>query len=126
YVDGALVANNTVITNVAGSNLDAWIGGSPDYPTARFLPAYIANAAIFDQALTATQIQGLYTATAVAGPQKLNITRAGNNIVLTWQMGTLLQATNLVGPWVTNQAAASGYTVPATNTSQFYRLLVSP
>jgi len=126
YVDGVVVANNTIITNVPGSNLDVWIAGSPDYGTARLLPAYIANAAIFNEALTAAQVQGLYNGTAVAGPQKLSITRSGGNIVLTWQAGTLLQATSLTGPWTTNSAAASGYTVPATNTSQFFRLQVSP
>jgi hypothetical protein len=126
YVDGLLVANNTVVTNVPGSNLDVWIAGSPDYGTARLMPAYIANAAIFNEALTAAQVLGLYNGTAVAGPQKLNITRSGNNIVLTWQTGTLLQATSVTGPWTTNSAATSGYTIPATNTSQFFRLQVSP
>ena len=126
YVDGVLVANNTVITNVPGSNLDVWIAGAPDYGTARLLPAYIANAAIFNQALTAAQVQGLYNGTAVGGPEKLNITRSGNNIVLTWQTGILLQASSLTGPWTTNQAAVSGYTVPTTNMSQFFRLQVSP
>ncbi len=123
YVDGALVADNTVVTNVVGNNLDAWIGGAPDY-TNRFLPAYIADAAVFAQPLTAAQIQGIYNGNAVAGPQTITITRSGSDVVLDWQTGLLLEATNLLGPWTTNSAAAPGYTVPATNAAQFFRVLV--
>jgi hypothetical protein len=43
------------------------------------------------------------------------------NPVLNWTAGTLLEATNLTGPWVTN-AAVSPYTVPPTNAEMFYRL----
>jgi uncharacterized protein YjdB len=125
YVDGALVANNTVATNPPGSSLDVWIAGSPDYNN-RFLPAGVADAAIFAQALTAAQIQGIYTGQHVLGPQKLAISHSGANVILNWQSGTLLQSTNLLGPWTTNSAALPGYTVPATNRAQFFRLLVSP
>jgi hypothetical protein len=48
---------------------------------------------------------------------------AGTRPVLNWASGTLLQATNLSGPWVTN-AAVSPYTVQPTNTQMFYRLLL--
>ncbi len=125
YVDGVLVANNTITIAPAGNNLDVWIGGSPDYGD-RFLPAYIANAAIFNQSLSAAQVQGIYNGVAVLNPQTISITHSGSNVVLTWQTGTLLEATNLLGPWTTNSAAASGYTVPATNAAKFFRLLVSP
>ncbi len=48
---------------------------------------------------------------------------AGTNSVLNWAAGTLLQSTNLSGPWVTNPAI-SPYTVVPTNTQQYYRLLL--
>ena len=123
YVDGALVANNTIVTNVVGNNLDVWIGGAPDYPS-RFLPAYIADAAVFSESLSAAQIQGIYNGVAVAGPQTITITRSGSNVILSWQTGLLLEATNVLGPWKTNSAAVSGYTVPATNAAEFFKLLV--
>ena len=127
YVDGALVANNTVVTTPAGDNLDVWIGGSPDYGTARLQPgAYIADAAVFTNALTAAQVQGLYNGVAVLGPQTITITHSGSNVVLNWQHGTLLQSTSVSGPWTTINAAASPYTVPATSGNKFFRLLVSP
>ena len=42
-------------------------------------------------------------------------------VVLNWAGGTLMQTTNLLGPWVTN-SAASPYVVSPTNTQMFYRL----
>jgi hypothetical protein len=46
YVDGVIVASDSVTTSPAGDNLDVWIGGSPDYGTARWVNAKIAHAAI--------------------------------------------------------------------------------
>jgi hypothetical protein len=127
YVDGVLTGTSTVLATPPGDNLDVWIGGSPDYATARLLPdASIAHVAVFDQALTAAQVGGLTNGVAIAGPQSIAIERSGADVVLTWQTGTLLQTTNLLGPWVTNSAAVSPYSVPATNKSQFFRLLVTP
>ena len=125
YVDGTLVANNSVTATPAGDGLDVWIGGSPDYGTARLLKANIANAAIYSQALTVAQVQSLYNG-VYAGPVNLGVTRSGSNVVLNWPTGTLLQATNLTGPWTTNNAALSPYTVPATNGNEFYRILIGP
>ncbi|HTR42225.1 MAG TPA: LamG-like jellyroll fold domain-containing protein [Pseudomonadales bacterium] len=128
YVDGALVASNTIATPPPGDNLDVWIGGAPDYGTQRLLPAAnIAHVAIFNQSFTGAQVQGLYNGTYVLGPQLIQIAKAsGNNIVLNWQTGTLLQSTNILGPWTTNSTATSPYTIPATNKAAFFKLLVSP
>jgi hypothetical protein len=123
YVDGVLVADNTVTSAPTGNGLDVWIGGSPDYGN-RFLPAYIADAAIFSRTLSAAQINGIYQGQWIVGAQTITITQSGSNVVLNWQTGTLLEATNLVGPWITNSAAMPGYTVPATNTATFFKLLV--
>ncbi|HEV2330035.1 MAG TPA: LamG-like jellyroll fold domain-containing protein [Verrucomicrobiae bacterium] len=127
YQDGVLVANNTITAAPAGGNLDVWIGGSPDYGTGRLLTdANVAHVAVFNQAFTAAQVQGLYTNAFVLGPQTLHITQAAPNVVLTWGAGTLLQSTNVNGPWTTNSAATSPYSLPATGTEQFFRLLVNP
>jgi hypothetical protein len=53
----------------------------------------------------------------------LYIQSAGSSPVLNWVTGTLLEANNLSGPWVTN-LAVSPYTVEPTNTQMFYRLLL--
>jgi len=127
YVDGTLVANNSVFVPPAGNNLDVWIGGSPDYGTQRVLPlASIAHAAVFTQVFTPAQVQGLYNGTFVVGPQTLHIAPSGSSVVLTWQTGTLLESTNVLGPWTTNSTATSPYTLPAADKEQFFRLLVNP
>jgi hypothetical protein len=123
YVDGVPMAVDSVTTAPAGDSLDVWIGGSPDYGTSRLINAKIANAAIYPQALTGTQIQDLYTG-VYAGTVHLGASRSGSNITLTWPAGTLLQSTNVLGPWTTNTAAVSPYVVPATNKQQFFRALV--
>jgi len=48
------------------------------------------------------------------------------SVVLNWPAGVLLQAPNLTGPWTTNSAAVSPYTVTAASGNQFFKLLVSP
>jgi hypothetical protein len=52
---------------------------------------------------------------------QVNLQPSGTNLLLTWQQGPLLQATNVTGPWVTN-FATSPYTVFPTNAQMFYRL----
>jgi PQQ-like domain len=43
--------------------------------------------------------------------------------VLNWASGTLLQSTNVTGPWMTN-SATSPYTITPTNSQMFFRLLL--
>jgi hypothetical protein len=55
----------------------------------------------------------------------LYLKTGGVNPVLSWATGSLLQARNISGPWVTN-SAVSPYTVTPTNSQMFYRLAVGP
>jgi hypothetical protein len=48
---------------------------------------------------------------------------AGGNLQLSWPQGTLLQATNLGGPWVTNNNT-SPYTFPPAGPRQFFQVKV--
>jgi hypothetical protein len=50
--------------------------------------------------------------------QFLYLQTAGTNTVLNWTTGTLLEATNLSGPWTTN-SGVSPHTVQPTNTQMF-------
>jgi hypothetical protein len=123
YVDGVPVAGDTILTASGDNHLDVWIGGAPDYGTSRLFPAAnIADVAIFNRALTAAQIQGVKTGVYVPNPsQAIGISRSGSNVVLTWTSGTLLQAPAVAGPWTTNNAAVSPYTVPATSGNLFFK-----
>ena len=123
YADGTLVASQNVTATPAGDNLDVWIGGAPDYGTARLLNANIAQAAIFARALTGTQMHDLYTGT-YAGSVSIAVKTSGANIILSWPGGLLLQAPTLFGPWTTNHAAVSPLTFPLAATNQFFKVLV--
>jgi hypothetical protein len=124
YLDGALTANDT-ISSVAGNGLDVWIGGAPDYGTGRLLPGSIAQVAVFTNALSAAGVQTLYNAATNALPITLTFVPSGpgNTINLVWTGGTLLQATNIAGPWTTN-TAASPYTIMPTNAQMYFRVRV--
>jgi hypothetical protein len=129
YVDGVLVANNTLNAAPAGDDLDVWIGGAPDYGTGtgrRLIAANIAHAAVFDRALTSAQVQALYNGSFVTGPNMISIANTPSGIVLNWQEGALVEAPTLHGPWTTNYSAVPPYTIPPTNQSQFFRLLINP
>ena len=125
YVDGVLKAHNTAGT-LAQSGYDVWIGGSPDYGTGRLLPGRIAHAAIFTNALSTGQLLALFNASTNLLPVPLTIApaSAGKNLILTWPKGSLLQSTNLAGPWTTNTAASPCTVVPA-NSEMFFRVRVN-
>ena len=88
-----------------------------DY-TGRAFNGAIDEVAVFKYSLTQPQIQQLYFA-GVASP--LFISKPGSNLNLNWTYGTLLESTNITGPWTTN-AATSPYTVTPTGPQKFYRL----
>jgi hypothetical protein len=50
-------------------------------------------------------------------------TVSGHNLTLTWPQGILLEAPTINGPWETNRAAASPYTVPMNSPQRFYRVI---
>jgi hypothetical protein len=123
-VDGVLAATNTV-ASLAGNSLDLWIGGAPDYSTSRLLPGSIAQVAVFTNAFSATDVLALYDAASLAPPITLESTSAtpAGGFVITWPQGTLLEATNLAGPWMTN-TATSPCTVAPTNSQMYFRVRV--
>ncbi len=63
-------------------------------------------------------------AVVVGNSVALSIATSGNDtLTLKWSQGSLLQATNLLGPWVTN-TAPSPYTVVPSNSQIFFKLRV--
>jgi hypothetical protein len=83
----------------------------------------IDEAAIFKSTLSSNQVYSLYESALGQNivPPALTITPVGSGSQVRWTGGALLQATNLLGPWITNTAATSPYTVSPTNPQQFFR-----
>lgn len=111
-------------TNFTTHSVMSW-GGSQanirigcDNPAATTFNGKIDEVAVFNRALTAAEIMQL-----AGGAVNLNVVPAGNQLQITWPYGTLLEATNLAGPWSTN-ANASPYLVTPNEPQKFYRLRV--
>jgi hypothetical protein len=61
-----------------------------------------------------------WTTTAVA--PTVRITKLpGGEVALEWPFGTLLEATNVTGPWTTNSTATSRYTNTLSGQKKFFR-----
>jgi hypothetical protein len=56
-------------------------------------------------------------------PPSPTIQKSGSNLLLNWQIGSLLEATNLTGPWLTNTDPAPITIAPAAP-RQFFRVQV--
>jgi hypothetical protein len=54
-------------------------------------------------------------------PATVNLLPSGGSLILTWPQGALLQATNVTGPWSTNNTA-SPYTNVPNQPQMFYRV----
>ena len=50
------------------------------------------------------------------------IQHSGSNLQINWPYGTLLQATNIIGPWTTNPAAPPSCTITPVGPSMFFRI----
>ena len=60
------------------------------------------------------------------GPNILSLTNKSTNFILTYVGGKVLEATNILGPWTTNTAVASGtVTINPTGHMKFYRILTN-
>jgi hypothetical protein len=93
---------------------------------ARTFPGSIADVTVYLSALSNSQITSLYNAAvqATTTPVDISIVSAGHgSATLSWPQGTLLQSTNIAGPWITN-SATSPYTVPETNSIMFFKVRV--
>jgi hypothetical protein len=149
YMDGEL--NNTavatgVMTNETNTHL--YLGGNADFtqiPGAQqYFAGALAQAALFTNALTATQIQAIYVSsqpvTVSANPTNILFSLTGNNqLTLSWpadHTGWTLQAqtnglsvglstnwVNVSGSAITNQIIIP---VNLTNGTVFYRLMYQP
>lgn len=113
-VDGTVIASFN-----PGSNATSYVN---------YMATFTATAATQTVAFVGTDLAGgdntvfidnvRITVTPIQ-PTKINIQQSGTNLVLNWS-GVLLQATNVAGPWTTNNAT-SPYIIPLNQPQMFYR-----
>ncbi|HUD47493.1 MAG TPA: LamG-like jellyroll fold domain-containing protein [Candidatus Baltobacteraceae bacterium] len=134
YLNGNPVAINTNLTITPaqlGNTYNNYLGR--DQFEDPIFHGSVDELRIYDGPLTATDIgnnnaSGPNTLVSPGSTSKLAllIAPSGTNVMLTWQTGVLLQAPTLLGPWTTNATAVSPFTVAATNTNEFYKVLLNP
>src|SRR5204863_956964 len=125
YNTNALASATNPIPHVAEAwDGHAFIGYNGGYYDHNF-PGDIDEVAVFNYAFTPTQVLNLYNAAFgnVVPPVTLTIAKLGDRVVLSWPQGTLLEASDLIGPWTTN-SANSPFTNSPASSRKFYRVLV--
>ncbi|HWD94330.1 MAG TPA: LamG-like jellyroll fold domain-containing protein [Verrucomicrobiae bacterium] len=122
--NGTSSASNFTTNNLAVQAFDAptLIGEDSRLGSSLVFSGSIDNVAIFASALTAAQIQQLYTG-ATGTSTTLTVTHNGSNVQLSWPFGTLLESTSLTGPWTTN-SAMSPYQFAPASPQKFYRVII--
>lgn len=130
YVDGVLSATqidpNGIYNESQSSHLalGARDGGGNAFGS--YFGGELYGVRIYNTVLNQAQVNSLLVSTnsSVSIPVLPAPIRSGNQLVFSWTTGTLLQATNLTGPW-TPTGKTSPYTnvIVSTNAPQmFYRL----
>ncbi|HWH68949.1 MAG TPA: LamG-like jellyroll fold domain-containing protein, partial [Candidatus Sulfotelmatobacter sp.] len=124
YLDGVLVKAAANVGNIVGTNADLMLGGDIQYTApqvsggggGRFFDGSIAHVAFFTNALSATQIQQVYTAAGNIPPtirvQPVSQTTfAGQSAALA---ATVAGASPISYQWYKNTSAVSGRTAAST------------
>ncbi len=116
-------------TNAIPHSAEPWpgqitLGADPNNDINRTFNGRIDEVAIFNRALSPAEILNLYNGVGVPNVS-LTIDRTGVNTVLSWLQGTLLEATNVTGPWATiTFATPPCHTNATTEVKKFYRVRV--
>jgi hypothetical protein len=116
----------TNVVNAVPHGIETWggiaeIGSDPNCDGSRTFVGMIDEVALFDHALTPSQVQELYHRAFTPPTVTLNIQSSGQNLILTWPEGTLLQAGDPNGAWSTVTNATSPYTLAPMAAKRFYR-----
>jgi len=101
------------------------IGTDTYAATARGFNGLMDEVAIFNQALTASQLQQLFASGHQLASVRVSLQLQGGNLNLLWPQGTLLQAPALAGPWAAASAGAPPpLSIQPTNNAMFYRVVL--
>ncbi len=108
-----------------------------DASAADFSPAFIMGDNVYvvgtfvanntTKTITYNQVVGGYLSCAIvrAGLPTMTMSRSGSNLRLDWNFGTLLESTNVAGPYTQTSGTTTGpssYTTVPTGSAKFYRV----
>jgi Concanavalin A-like lectin/glucanases superfamily/Immunoglobulin domain/Immunoglobulin I-set domain len=141
YVDGTLSGGHGCTSPDPGDAYDVWIGGDPQYGTSRLFPGSVAQAALFNYALSSNQIAAIYNAAGAAPVVSLTTNQFSGNqngtatiaskpavgsapITYQWYQ-IVVGVTNLV-PGATNLTLTLSNVQPAMGGYQYFILASNP
>jgi hypothetical protein len=128
YVDGNLVVTWTSETSYALATTSHLMIGAKDNggnAFGNYFTGGIYGVQIYDTAFSLAQVNSALvswsTPPSFVGTPAITTGPNGKQLVLTWSIGSLLQATNVAGPW-TPTGATSPYTNFLTDQHQFFKV----
>lgn len=119
---GWRVFTDTVVRAPVALSGAGWIGSDRNIGN-RFFEGSIDEVAVFRGALPPSAITNLFTGVVTPPSVTLSIQKVGGGVQLSWPQGTLLESTNVAGPWTTNNAT-SPYTISNPDGTKFFRVRV--
>jgi len=116
---GSLLVNNA---NWAIGARGRWkyAAGYPLNGLDRQFQGSVDEVAIYDHALTPDRVQAHYAESKQ--PLTITIGRSGGQLTISWVLGTLVQSTNVLGPYLPVPGATSPYHPPVGPTRDFFRI----
>jgi len=124
YLNGSLVAAQPTTLAGYSSGYPFKVGSAVLDATGNYFAGSIDEVALLDKALSATQIQTLYSV-ATNGPVQLQIRQVGTATLLTWPYGTLQSADQPSGAFSDVPSAASPWTNTFSVQRKFFRVRVN-
>ncbi len=124
YADGGTLNNSVSAGTLTGDMADdVYLGGNAAFTAvgsnAQYFAGAMAQAALFTNALTSTQIQQIYNAANVAEPT-ISIAASGSQLVITYT-GTLVSSSKANGSYSVVPGAHSPYMFTPTGAQMFFR-----
>jgi hypothetical protein len=89
----------------------------------RYFEGTIDEVAVYRSALSGAAITNLFNGVVTPPSVTISIQKVGSSVQLSWPQGTLLESTNVLGPWSTN-GAASPLLINNPDGNKFFKVLV--
>jgi hypothetical protein len=122
--DGQQSATNDIANSAQAFAGTGTIGTDKYSPVARVFNGLMDEVEVYNYALAPAQIQQLYANGHELSQVLVGAQPSGTTLNLSWSQGTLLQSTNLAGPWLRAANTASPFTVTPTNAAEYFRVLL--
>ena len=121
YLDGVLAKSGTAVAGIPGTNLDLILGGDPQYTApangaggSRYFDGNLAHVAFYTNALSAAQIQGIYSAAGVSPVVRVQpASQAAFSGQVVSLAPVIFGSANLTYQWYKNGSVLTGQTGPS-------------